>query len=636
MEKWAFDVLGIEQTTDKKAIKKAYALLVKQYHPEEFPEEWKQIHDAFLAAMQYAKGASESRIEEPQKSSLHLDVSYEKEAYDDTFGGIREGIREREQSNFEEACKELKKLSGLSGYRSYRRWKQFFSSDSFKEVSEEILLVMLEILQIHNPGRKAAELIKNTMEDLIRDYSASMQLQKASLAKEIAACCCRGRKKTCLGNEVWVAALIVMIIVFLMIGVESIFSGDTVQQEQKQEESPTIAAAMEYFNGKYQTQYMEEDFEEEDYYLKKYVQGKEKRIGSVVKISGEESTRIYVFSMEEEGAQPETVCFDNRQVEEIAEALESEAEQLTGYADGHLFLNTSLSDEIDDFDRNVFHTCYEGDLQQFFEEETKIRESLHGGYLGNVRAAFYGSDLQLDTMKKRLLNQEDAQSKALWNGLKKLETVYQIQCMGILLPREYYEELMQQEGSKEREDIGWLADVSAANKTEPPVPFVFMTGYYPGGVAKDYETGEFSLFQAIELGEGIYAVYSYFDNESGFFEKIDEGDVKMEQISRTERKSENVETISFQLMGDIENMGSYIIAIDKEQYGVTGRSYGVIVSEYGKGGRDLTTISYTKEGVGYNSSCVWDGGGYLYMSCPSGGDGEDGGFVTLIKHNASL
>lgn len=636
MEKWAFDVLGIEQTTDKKAIKKAYALLVKQYHPEEFPEEWKQIHDAFLAAMQYAKGASESRIEEPQKSSLHPDSSYEKETYDDTFGGIQEGIREREQSNFEEACKELKKLSGLSGYRSYRRWKQFFSSDSFKEVSEEILLVMLEILQIHNPGGKAAELIKNTMEDLIRDYSASMQLQKASLAKEIAACCCRGRKKTCLGNEVWVAALIVMIIVFLMIGVESIFSGDTVQQEQKQEESPTIAAAMEYFNGKYQTQYMEEDFEEEDYYLKKYVQGKEKRIGSVVKISGEESTRIYVFSMEEEGAQPETVCFDNRQVEEIAEALESEAEQLTGYADGHLFLNTSLSDEIDDFDRNVFHTCYEGDLQQFFEEETKIRESLHEGYLGNVRAAFYGSDLQLDTMKKRLLNQEDAQSKALWNGLKKLETVYQIQCMGILLPREYYEELMQQEGSKEREDIGWLADVSAANKSEPPVPFVFMTGYYPGGVAKDYETGEFSLFQAIELGEGIYAVYSYFDNESGFFEKIDEGDVKMEQISRTERKSENVETISFQLMGDIENMGSYIIAIDKEQYGVTGWSYGVIVSEYGKGGRDLTTISYTKEGVGCNSSCVWDGGGYLYMSCPSGGDGENGGFVTLIKHNASL
>lgn len=636
MEKWAFDVLGIEQTTDKKAIKKAYALLVKQYHPEEFPEEWKQIHDAFLAAMQYAKGAFESRIEEPQKSSLHPDSSYEKGTYDDTFGGIQEGIREREQSNFEEACKELKKLSGLSGYRSYRRWKQFFSSDSFKEVSEEILLVMLEILQIHNPGRKAAELIKNTMEDLIRDYSASMQLQKASLAKEIAACCCRGRKKTCLGNEVWVAALIVMIIVFFMIGVESIFSGDTGQQEQKQEESPTIAAAMEYFNGKYQTQYMEEDFEEEDYYLKKYVQGKEKRIGSVVKISGEESTRIYVFSMEEEGAQPETVCFDNCQVEEIAEALESEAEQLTGYADGHLFLNTSLSDEIDDFDRNVFHTCYEGDLQQFFEEETKIRESLHGGYPGNVRAAFYGSDLQLDTMKKRLLNQEDAQSKALWNGLKKLETVYQIQCMGILLPREYYEELMQQEGSKEREDIGWLADVSAENKSEPPVPFVFMTGYYPGGVAKDYETGEFSLFQAIELGEGIYAVYSYFDNESGFFEKIDEGDVKMEQISRTERKSENVETISFQLMGDIENMGSYIIAIDKEQYGVTGRSYGVIVSEYGKGGRDLTTISYTKEGVGCNSSCVWDGGGYLYMSCPSGGDGENGGFVTLIKHNASL
>lgn len=40
-------VLGIEPTSDKKEIKKAYARLLKQYHPEENPEEFKQIQAAY-------------------------------------------------------------------------------------------------------------------------------------------------------------------------------------------------------------------------------------------------------------------------------------------------------------------------------------------------------------------------------------------------------------------------------------------------------------------------------------------------------------------------------------------------------------------------------------------------------------
>lgn len=42
-----WEVLGIEPTQDKKEIKKAYARLLKQYHPEENPEEFKQIQTAY-------------------------------------------------------------------------------------------------------------------------------------------------------------------------------------------------------------------------------------------------------------------------------------------------------------------------------------------------------------------------------------------------------------------------------------------------------------------------------------------------------------------------------------------------------------------------------------------------------------
>lgn len=43
----AWKILRIEPTKDKKEIKKAYARLLKQYHPEENPEEFKQIQAAY-------------------------------------------------------------------------------------------------------------------------------------------------------------------------------------------------------------------------------------------------------------------------------------------------------------------------------------------------------------------------------------------------------------------------------------------------------------------------------------------------------------------------------------------------------------------------------------------------------------
>lgn len=45
MNPW--EILGIEPTSDKKTIKRAYAKLLKQYHPEENPEKFKQIQAAY-------------------------------------------------------------------------------------------------------------------------------------------------------------------------------------------------------------------------------------------------------------------------------------------------------------------------------------------------------------------------------------------------------------------------------------------------------------------------------------------------------------------------------------------------------------------------------------------------------------
>ena len=51
-----FEILEIEPTEDKKKIRKAYASLARKYHPEEQPEKWKEIHDAYTMAMRIADG----------------------------------------------------------------------------------------------------------------------------------------------------------------------------------------------------------------------------------------------------------------------------------------------------------------------------------------------------------------------------------------------------------------------------------------------------------------------------------------------------------------------------------------------------------------------------------------------------
>ncbi len=71
-----FKVLGIERTTDKRVIKRAYASKVKQYHPEENPEEWKKVHEAYEAAMAYAMNAEAGNQEDIPESEQTLGNSY--------------------------------------------------------------------------------------------------------------------------------------------------------------------------------------------------------------------------------------------------------------------------------------------------------------------------------------------------------------------------------------------------------------------------------------------------------------------------------------------------------------------------------------------------------------------------------
>lgn len=54
----AFKILEIDLTTDKKNIKAAYSRILKKYHPEEFPDKFIQINEAYKKTLEYAENYS--------------------------------------------------------------------------------------------------------------------------------------------------------------------------------------------------------------------------------------------------------------------------------------------------------------------------------------------------------------------------------------------------------------------------------------------------------------------------------------------------------------------------------------------------------------------------------------------------
>ncbi len=65
--KEAFEILEIEPTKDKREIKIAYSKMLKKYHPEEFPDVFIQINEAYGVALEY------------------LEEEYEEYEYDEIF-----------------------------------------------------------------------------------------------------------------------------------------------------------------------------------------------------------------------------------------------------------------------------------------------------------------------------------------------------------------------------------------------------------------------------------------------------------------------------------------------------------------------------------------------------------------------
>lgn len=197
MAKWAFDFLEIEVTKDKKAIKKAYAALVKKYHPEEQPAQWEKAHEAYEAAMKYAESDEvltnvqkweESWQNEPVSVEQPEMVEEEVQA-DSSYGDLFQQAQsqwQQEKTEHEKALSyRMYELMRMKNNNAYAEWAQFFSTEFLPDEGIDSMMLLYEIVRAYPLQNNIIGLIVETMKKRAQYYQSVMELDKAALAADI-------------------------------------------------------------------------------------------------------------------------------------------------------------------------------------------------------------------------------------------------------------------------------------------------------------------------------------------------------------------------------------------------------------------------------------------------------------------
>ncbi|MGN1088976.1 MAG: DnaJ domain-containing protein [Huintestinicola sp.] len=141
-----WEILGIEPTTDIRAIKSAYARLAKKYNPEEQSEEFRRIHNAYKNAVDYAREKSADGDEQYGGHKTERLMTAEEKPYSDSYSDEYEfsfdGIDEQRDICCEDMTREeimsavLKEIRLTANSEDKRSdpqaWKSIVESEAFE------------------------------------------------------------------------------------------------------------------------------------------------------------------------------------------------------------------------------------------------------------------------------------------------------------------------------------------------------------------------------------------------------------------------------------------------------------------------------------------------------------------------
>lgn len=162
----AFKILEIEPTDDKKKIKIAYSKMLKKYHPEEFPEMFMKINEAYRVALEFEKfdfneinfnkgnfrNKNFFEIEQKSEKDGYEEVSFgndiqKSEIENEEFSDIFNGKYEWMEKNFKSWIKEIRRI--LNGEKvSFIYLKVFLKR--FNKFSDDEKSRIRDILGLEN------------------------------------------------------------------------------------------------------------------------------------------------------------------------------------------------------------------------------------------------------------------------------------------------------------------------------------------------------------------------------------------------------------------------------------------------------------------------------------------------------
>ncbi len=658
-----FEILGIEPTKETRVIKKAYAAKVKNCHPEEEPERWKQLHDAYEQAIKYAKGNGiydyysfpvETVSQTYVKTSESQEYAKENENKEDElkqiFGELEaQGSQRKEQLKlaYEE---ELDKLVRCPRRKAFSQWKKFLESSDFVHYCqiEEFWNVFLNALIKAEMNKKTIHYIVKQMEPLEEQLASAMKLDKASKVRRAKAICkdkeqylnIAGRKI----NRGYLA--VVFVIVVLAICIVRHISGMTIMLSEE------IAANLNEKYGK--DIYSERDFEIEKLEISDLYgyQGELKIYKAELK---KDASKVVYYLSYKKASEQSVLQLDNFQQEEITAGLQQELVNTLGTEKGMAFLSASepkyFTQRFNEKE-SVYSTKYNGDIKTFFSQEKSVREAWiqmdeHASYRMleqqvdehiNGRCAFWFPDKGVADIKQRLENPQNSYGEEFYEAVKSMEEVYDIKILATALPQSYYESMEQAVVENEHLERVYLTRTECQAEDEAPRNMPFVTTWY---MSKDFDATE-----VIEQQQNMYQHMTDIQNET-LQEESEEAEtselhsIEVKTLEEGIYLLDTTDDVKTPICGSVEHIGNkisitccsmnsqrYMLILDMEKLGIEEDNY-YVIEESDENEADIyREYPYTAISEEYNA--VWKGEGLLFIPCTQSTNANKTSTYTIV------
>jgi hypothetical protein len=171
----SFEILGISPTDDKRAIKKAYSELLKKYHPEEFPEKFAEISEAYKSALYCSPAYYADYTDTDQEN-------YEEYVWENNFNIFKDEA----EGTFEESEQAHKTLEELRLFVMEARLikssvtavvNEFTESEAFNQLKRDVVFLngLLKLLPHLRLNIFQIRVLKKALN--IKKHSAKYQYQ---------------------------------------------------------------------------------------------------------------------------------------------------------------------------------------------------------------------------------------------------------------------------------------------------------------------------------------------------------------------------------------------------------------------------------------------------------------------------